>query len=94
MQFTRHHSSKNCPLILLHSERPKLYGVLAVLSAIRVNTLRPDFTSKLVYVLAFRTPKFYVRPNDPLTAYPFTVAPTSFTVWIIQSKPYGIWNIC
>ena len=26
--------------------------------------LRPDFTSKLVHVLAFGTPKFYIGPYD------------------------------
>ena len=26
--------------------------------------LRPDFTFKLVYVLAFGTPKFYIAPDD------------------------------
>ena len=28
--------------------------------------LRPDFTSKLVHVLAFATPKFYIAPYDKL----------------------------
>ena len=28
--------------------------------------LRPDFTSKLVYVLAFGTPKFYIAPYDKI----------------------------
>ena len=27
-------------------------------------SLRPDFTSKLVHVLAFGTPKFYIAPYD------------------------------
>ena len=30
------------------------------------NTLRPDFTSKLVHVLAFGTPKFYIAPYDKI----------------------------
>ena len=29
-------------------------------------TLRPDFTSKLVHVLAFGTPKFYIAPYDKI----------------------------
>ena len=29
-------------------------------------TFRPDFTSKLVYVLAFGTPKFYIAPYDKI----------------------------
>ena len=28
--------------------------------------LRPDFTSKLVHVLAFGTPKFYIAPYDKI----------------------------
>ena len=32
----------------------------------RINTLRPDFTSKLVHVLAFGTPKFYIAPYDKI----------------------------
>ena len=28
--------------------------------------LRPDFTSKLVHVLAFGTPKFYIAPDDKI----------------------------
>ena len=28
--------------------------------------LRPDFTSKLVHVLAFGTPKFYIVPYDKI----------------------------
>ena len=31
-----------------------------------VYTLRPDFTSKLVHVLAFGTPKFYIAPYDKI----------------------------
>ena len=30
------------------------------------NTLRSDFTSKLVHVLAFGTPKFYIAPYDKI----------------------------
>ena len=30
----------------------------------RFSGFRPDFTSKLVYILAFGTPKFYIAPND------------------------------
>ena len=30
------------------------------------NNLRPDFTSKLVHVLAFGTPKFYTAPYDKI----------------------------
>ena len=45
-------------LTLLHSEQPKLHRVLAI--------LRPDFTSKLVHVLAFGTPKFYIAPYDKI----------------------------
>ena len=45
----------NHPLTLLHSERPKLYGILAVLCAIRLNEgltsqiqhLRQNFTWKI-----------------------------------------------
>ena len=29
-------------------------------------TLRPDFTSKIVHVLAFGTPKFYIAPYDKI----------------------------
>ena len=29
-------------------------------------TLRPDFTSKLVHILAFGTPKFYIAPYDKI----------------------------
>ena len=29
-------------------------------------TLRPDFTSKLVHVLAFGIPKFYIAPYDKI----------------------------
>ena len=29
-------------------------------------TFRPDFTSKLVHVLAFGTPKFYIAPYDKI----------------------------
>ena len=29
-------------------------------------TFRPDFTSKLVHILAFGTPKFYIAPYDKL----------------------------
>ena len=29
-------------------------------------SLRPDFTSKLVHVLAFGTPKFYIAPYDKI----------------------------
>ena len=29
-------------------------------------TLRPDFTSRLVHVLAFGTPKFYIAPYDKI----------------------------
>ena len=28
--------------------------------------IRPDFTSKLVHVLAFGTPKFYIAPYDKI----------------------------
>ena len=31
-----------------------------------VSTLRPDFTSKLVRVLAFGTPKFYIASYDKI----------------------------
>ena len=31
-----------------------------------VTVLRPDFTSKLVHVLAFGTPKFYIAPYDKI----------------------------
>ena len=37
----------NSPLILLHSERPKLYGVLAVLSAIGFKTVFQSISSYL-----------------------------------------------
>ena len=30
------------------------------------STLRPDFTPKLVHVLAFGTPKFYIAPYDKI----------------------------
>ena len=33
---------------------------------INIRTLRPDFTSKLVHVLAFGTPKFYIAPYDKI----------------------------
>ena len=29
-------------------------------------TLRPDFTSKIVHVLAFGIPKFYIAPYDKI----------------------------
>ena len=29
-------------------------------------SIRPDFTSKLVHVLAFGTPKFYIAPYDKI----------------------------
>ena len=32
----------------------------------RLGGLRPDFTSKLVHVLAFGTPKFYIAPYDKI----------------------------
>ena len=32
----------------------------------RLGGLRPDFTSKLVYVLAFGTPNFYIAPYDKI----------------------------
>ena len=31
-----------------------------------LGSLRPDFTSKLVHVLAFGTPKFYIAPYDKI----------------------------
>ena len=31
-----------------------------------ISYLRPDFTSKLVHVLAFGTPKFYIAPYDKI----------------------------
>ena len=31
---------------------------------LNLSNLRPDFTSKLVHVLAFGTPKFYIEPYD------------------------------
>ena len=31
-----------------------------------VMTFRPDFTSKLIHVLAFGTPKFYIAPYDKI----------------------------
>ena len=31
-----------------------------------LHSLRPDFTSKLVHVLAFGTPKFYIAPYDKI----------------------------
>ena len=34
--------------------------------AVKFNSLRPDFTSKLVHVLAFGTPKFYIAPYDKI----------------------------
>ena len=37
----------------------------SILTGIR-QSLRPDFTSKLVHVLAFGTPKFYIRPYDKI----------------------------
>ena len=30
------------------------------------SSLRPDFTSKLVHILAFGTPKFYIAPYDKI----------------------------
>ena len=36
------------------------------LTILFVDTLRPDFTSKLVHVLAFGTPKFYIAPYDKI----------------------------
>ena len=33
---------------------------------IQLRSLRPDFTSKLVHVLAFGTPKFYIAPYDKI----------------------------
>ena len=32
----------------------------------RKDTLRPDFTSKLVHILAFGTPKFYIALYDKI----------------------------
>ena len=31
-----------------------------------MSSLRPDFTSNLVHVLAFGTPKFYIAPYDKI----------------------------
>ena len=31
-----------------------------------LSNLRPDFTSKLVHILAFGTPKFYIAPYDKI----------------------------
>ena len=40
-------------------------GVRAVNRSLN-KSLRPDFTSKLVHVLAFGTPKFYIAPYDKI----------------------------
>ena len=60
--ITGHPQNRNGCLTLLHSEQPKLYGVLAVLSAIGLNSKMPKsrqtiFKSKTSYCS-------YVRPTQ------------------------------
>ena len=48
-----------------------LFKTLSVVQSLKlkldaVGALRPDFTSKLVHVLAFGTPKFYIAPYDKI----------------------------
>ena len=36
------------------------------MTIVAISRLRPDFTSQLVHVLAFVTPKFYIAPYDKI----------------------------
>ena len=45
---------------LCHGKGPKKFSLQSF------PTLRPDFTSKLVHVLTFGTPKVYIAPYDKI----------------------------
>ena len=57
--------------IRVHSVKPEISLVCCenttpTLSPFSTLRLRPDFTSHLVHVLAFGTPKFYIAPYDKI----------------------------
>ena len=52
--------------IMVNSNCTDIEQVTKLGNKVELVTLRPDFTSKLVRVLAFVTPKFYIAPYDKI----------------------------
>ena len=72
-------------LTLLHSERPKLYGVLAVLSAVWLKTIK--------YLLFIFLSLIYMHDSPELTNFEDILTGIANTVYIIHRENIILSNI-
>ena len=78
IKYSKHHAFSNFRFFNISTvKRKSFFGLMRVVHIQTYEervlsflsfflTLRPDFTSKLVHVLAFGTPKFYIAPYDEI----------------------------